>query len=48
MTMRLLEDMETGEYTGAVWRGVAAFVDELRKRGPDDMLRLLKGSRIRC
>ncbi|KOO28708.1 hypothetical protein Ctob_005333 [Chrysochromulina tobinii] len=44
MTMRLLEDMETGEYTGAVWRGVAAFVDELRKRGPDDMLRLLKGT----
>ena len=48
MTMRLLEDMETGEHTGAVWRGVAAFVDELRKRGPDDILRLLKGSRIRC
>ena len=48
MTKRLLEDMETGKYTGGAWRGVAAFVEDLRKRGPDEMLNLLKASSIRC
>ena len=48
MTNRLLEDMETGRYTGEAWRGVAAFVEDLRERGPDEMLNLLKASSIRC
>jgi hypothetical protein len=48
MTNRLLEDMETGKYTGGAWRGVAAFVEDLRERGPDEMLNLLKASSIRC
>jgi hypothetical protein len=46
MTNRLLEDMETGKYTGGAWRGVAAFVEDLRERGPDEMLNLLKASSI--
>ena len=46
MTIRLLDDIATGEHTGGAWRGAADFVCALRSRGAAAMCELLKRSPI--
>ena len=46
MTLRLMDDIDTGKYTNEAWRGVAGFVRAIRERGAAEVLHVLKQSSI--